>query len=56
MSSRTLPALGSSSAGSFRGRGLVLVEQVARRWGVLTAANRKTVCAEFSLDAAGHSA
>lgn len=50
-SPRALPALGGSSAGSFRGRGLILVERIATRWGVFTARDRKTVWAEFSLDA-----
>lgn len=53
-SPQRLPALGKSSAGSFRGRGLVLVERMASRWGVRTRADHKTVWAEFSLDGAAN--
>lgn len=51
-SPQALPTPGQSSAGSFRGRGLVLVERMASRWGVLHRGDRKTVWAEFSLDTA----
>jgi anti-sigma regulatory factor (Ser/Thr protein kinase) len=55
-SPQRLPALGRSSAGDFRGRGLVLVERVASRWGVRTRGDHKTVWAEFSLDAVANPA
>ena len=55
-SPQALPAPGRSTAGSFRGRGLVLVERMASRWGVLSRGDHKTVWAEFSLDGAAHPA
>ncbi|GGU43651.1 ATPase [Lentzea flava] len=40
---------GTSSAGVFRGRGLMFVERIATRWGVFIGDKHKTVWAEFSL-------
>lgn len=43
-----LPLMGTSSLGDFRGRGLILVDHMATRWGVFAHADRKTVWAEFT--------
>ncbi|HEX7301806.1 ATP-binding protein [Lentzea sp.] len=48
-SPRALPTPGVSSLGSFRGRGMTLVDAVTSRWGVLDRGDRKTVWAEFLL-------
>jgi anti-sigma regulatory factor (Ser/Thr protein kinase) len=49
-SPQALPAPGRSTAGPFRGRGMILVEKMASRWGVLNGGDRKTVWAEFAHD------
>ncbi|MFD5827186.1 ATP-binding protein [Lentzea sp. NPDC060358] len=50
-SPRVLPTPGVSSIGSFRGRGMTLVNALASDWGVRTGGERKTVWAEFAVGA-----
>jgi anti-sigma regulatory factor (Ser/Thr protein kinase) len=42
-----LPVLGTSRLGKYRGRGLMLVERLAERWGISRRAWGKTVWAEL---------
>lgn len=42
-----LPVVGTSRLDGFRGRGMVLVDQIAARWGVVRGDGYKTVWAEF---------
>lgn len=43
-----LPVMGASRLGKYRGRGLLLVERVAERWGISRRAWGKTVWAEVA--------
>lgn len=43
-----LPVMGTSRLGKYRGRGLVLVERVAERWGISRRTWGKTVWAELA--------
>lgn len=43
-----LPVVGTSRLGKYRGRGLLLVERVAERWGISRRAWGKTVWAEVA--------
>ncbi|MFI9011163.1 ATP-binding protein [Actinosynnema sp. NPDC053489] len=44
-----LPVAGSSRLGTFRGRGLIMVDNLSRRWGTRLCADGKTVWAEVPL-------
>ncbi|MFB9904115.1 ATP-binding protein [Allokutzneria oryzae] len=45
-----VPHPGGSRLGGNRGRGLILIDRLARHWGVITRAHSKTVWAELSCD------
>ncbi|GAA1353599.1 hypothetical protein GCM10009660_53640 [Catellatospora bangladeshensis] len=47
----TTPHPGTSSLGKYRGRGLLMVEAMSRRWGVENSGGRKTVWADLPTDA-----
>lgn len=45
-----LPVLGRSRLGGFRGRGMVLVDELAGAWGVMSGDGFKTVWAELNFE------
>ncbi len=47
------PRPGASTLGAFRGRGLLMVDGISRKWGFVRGNDRKTVWVEIPLNSAG---